>query len=161
MKRRFTCVLLATLVTLALPRTAAADATAFLGLSTSPTNRSAKGFAIGAGLLIIGFEFEYSSVNEDSPAGAPSLRIGSFNGLLQTPVEIARMQFYGTAGGGVFREVLGAAGVTSFASNFGGGVKISLVGPIRLRIDYRVFNLSGNALYSHPQRIYAGLNLKF
>ena len=29
-----------------------------------------------------------------------------FNGLLQTPVPIAGMQFYGTAGGGVYRETL-------------------------------------------------------
>ena len=32
--------------------------------------------------------------------GAPSLRTFMFNGLLQTPVPIAGMQFYGTAGGG-------------------------------------------------------------
>ena len=31
-----------------------------------------------------------------------------FNGLLQTPIPIAGLQFYGTAGGGAFRETLGA-----------------------------------------------------
>ena len=29
-----------------------------------------------------------------------------FNGLLQTPIPIAGMQFYGTAGGGVYHETL-------------------------------------------------------
>lgn len=153
--------LLAILIVTALPRAAAADATAFLGTTTTPTNRTARGFALGFGLLIVGFEFEYSSTTENPLSGAPSLRTGSFNGLLQTPFEIARMQFYATAGGGIFREVLGTAGETNVAVNTGGGVKISLFGPIRLRIDYRVFKLSGSPLYSHPQRLYAGLNLKF
>ncbi len=161
MRSRSLPVLLLTLLAVATPRLAWADATAFLGVTTSPTNRGARGFAIGAGLLILGFEFEYSGSSEDPVAGAPSLRTGSFNGLVQTPFEIARMQFYATAGGGIFREVLGTSGVTNFAVNTGGGVKVSLYGPIRLRIDYRVFRLSGSALYPHPQRVYAGLNLKF
>jgi len=45
--------------------------------------------------------------------------------------------------------------------NTGGGVKIALVGPLRVRIDYRVFKLGGGALYSPAHRVYAGLNLKF
>ncbi len=162
MKRRRSLVVLLVLMAIGLvPRAAAADATAFLGATTTPTNRSARGFAVGFGVLIVGFEFEYSSTTEHPLEGAPSLRTGSFNGLLQTPFEIARMQFYATAGGGLYREVLESASETSFAVNTGGGVKISLYGPIRVRIDYRVFKLSGSPLYSHPQRIYVGLNLKF
>ena len=34
---------------------------------------------------------------------------------------------------------------TNFGSNIGGGAKINLVGPLRLRVDYRVFNLHGIA----------------
>jgi hypothetical protein len=45
--------------------------------------------------------------------------------------------------------------------NTGGGVKISLLGPIRLRVDYRVMTLKNGALTSPAHRIYAGLNLKF
>jgi len=160
-KRRLMPVLLMTLLALAVPRVAAADATAFLGLGTSPASRSAKGFAIGAGLLIVGFEFEYSSTAHDLDAGAPSLRTGSVNGLLQTPFEIARTQFYLTIGGGIFREVLDTAATTNVAVNTGGGAKISLFGPVRLRLDYRVFKLNGSPLYSRPQRFYVGLNLKF
>jgi len=43
----------------------------------------------------------------------------------------------------------------------GGGVKMSLIGPLRLRLDYRVFTLRGSPLYEKPQRFYAGVNLKF
>ena len=31
----------------------------------------------------------------------------------------------------------------------------------RLRLDYRVFNLRGSAVYKHPQRFYAGANISF
>ena len=68
------------------------------------------------------------------------------NGLLQTPVPIARMQFYATAGGGVYRETLDDdVGDATSAINVGGGVKMTLVGPLRLRLDYRVFTLRGDA----------------
>jgi hypothetical protein len=43
----------------------------------------------------------------------------------------------------------------------GGGVKITLIGPLRLRLDYRVHTLRGTSLYSNPKRFYAGVNLKF
>ena len=39
-------------------------------------------------------------------------------------------------------------------------MKVKLAGPIRLRVDYRVFKLGSGALYSPAHRIYAGLNLK-
>jgi len=56
------------------PALARADATLFVGANTSPVNRTAKGFAIGAGLLVIGCEFEYSDTTNDVNAGAPSLK---------------------------------------------------------------------------------------
>jgi hypothetical protein len=40
-------------------------------------------------------------------------------------------------------------------------MKIGLAGPIRLRLDYRVFNLNGNPLYNHVQRFYGGLSIAF
>jgi hypothetical protein len=45
--------------------------------------------------------------------------------------------------------------------NFGGGIKIHLAGPMRARVDYRVFNLKGHPRHDTIQRIYAGLNLAF
>jgi opacity protein-like surface antigen len=146
---------------LLIPSTASADITAFLGSTTTPVNRIATGVGVGFGLVIVGFEFEYARTSEDLPELAPRLRTFMFNGLLQTPFPIAGMQFYGTAGGGIYRETLDEASETNVGFNVGGGVKLSLIGPLRLRIDYRVFTLSGDPLHSKPQRFYAGLNLKF
>jgi opacity protein-like surface antigen len=146
---------------LLLPSTASADLTAFLGTSPTPSSRVVKGFAAGMGLVIVGFEFEYAHTNEDLVERAPGLRTFMFNGLLQTPIPIGGLQFYGTAGGGVFRETLDVGSETNVGINVGGGVKMSLAGPLRLRFDYRVFTLRGSPLYAKPQRFYAGLNLKF
>jgi opacity protein-like surface antigen len=120
-----------------------------------------KGFAIGTGFLVAGVEFEYADTREDVLEAAPQLRTFMFNGLAQTPVPIARMQFYGTIGGGIYRETLNEASETNVGINVGGGVKVTLVGPLRLRFDYRVFTLRGSPLHSKPQRFYAGINLKF
>jgi hypothetical protein len=89
------------------------------------------------------------------------LKTFMFNGLLQTPVPIAGMQFYATAGGGGYRETLADVSETHVGINVGGGVKVSLAGPIRLRFDYRIFTLQGDPRHPRPQRFYAGLNLKF
>jgi hypothetical protein len=146
---------------LAVPGTAAADITAFLGLTPTPENRAVRGVAMGFGFLIIGFEFEYATAVEDALEGSPALQTGSGNLLVQTPVEISGVQLYGTAGGGVYRERLMAREETHFASNIGGGAKIRLAGPLRLRLDYRVFRLQGTPLHSTYQRFYAGANLGF
>jgi hypothetical protein len=83
------------------------------------------------------------------------------NVLLQSPVKFFGVQPYFTTGGGLFQEKLGTHSETNLGLNSGGGAKVNLVGPIRLRIDYRVFKLGSGALYSPAHRIYAGLNLKF
>jgi hypothetical protein len=144
-----------------LPAAASADATAFIGANTSPANRTVKGFAVGAGLLIIGFEFEYADTTDDLAAAAPSLKTGTGNMLLQTPIAFAGVQPYFEIGGGVYHEELGTVSNTGFVGNTGGGVKISLIGPLRLRVDYRVMTLKNGALTSPAHRIYAGLNVKF
>ncbi len=140
---------------------ARADITGFIGATMTPANRQVKGFAVGTGLLIVGFEFEYASTSDDPIAGAPSLNTGMGNVLLQTPGAFFGFQPYLTAGAGLYRETLGTHQDTSFGVNTGGGVKISLIGPLRLRVDYRVFKLGSGALYSPAHRVYAGLNLKF
>jgi hypothetical protein len=140
---------------------ASADITGFLGANTTPEGRGVKGVAFGSGILFLGFEFEYASTDQDEPTGAPSLKSGMGNILLQTPVAIFGLQPYFTTGGGMYRERLGSHEDTGFGLNTGGGVKISLAGPVRLRLDYRVFKLGSDALYSPSHRFYAGLNLKF
>ena len=159
--RRFRLAMIVTLLLAVSAAPAWADATLFLGATTTPTSRTARGGALGIGLLVVGFEFEYSSTTEDVKSGAPSLKIGSANGLLQTPVPIMGFQPYVTAGAGIFRERVGTSTDTSIAPNVGGGVKVNLAGPLRLRVDYRAFRLSGGARYSPSHRLYVGLNLKF
>ena len=138
-----------------------ADATIFIGGSGSPSTRQARGFAVGMGLLIVAFEFEYSNVSEDAAEGAPRLRTGMGNVLLQTPFAISGFQPYFTIGGGGYRETLDTRQETNFGVNTGGGVKISLIGPLRARVDYRVFTLKGSPLYDVVHRFYVGANLKF
>jgi hypothetical protein len=157
--RRVACALL---VTLCVASPAFADATLFIGSSTTPSNRSAKGLAVGVGLLIVGFEYEFADTSENLEEAAPSLRTGMGNVLLQTPFPVAGMQFYVTTGGGIYRERLGETQQeTHLGLNTGGGVKVTLLGPIRARLDYRVFKLRGEPLHSTVHRVYAGLNLAF
>jgi hypothetical protein len=138
-----------------------ADATLFIGSTTTPANRPAKGVALGVGLLVVGFEFEFADTSEAIDDAAPSLRTGMGNVLLQTPFPVAGMQFYLTTGAGLYRERLGPRQETHAGFNTGGGAKITLLGPIRARLDYRVFKLRGEPLHSTVHRVYAGLNLAF
>jgi hypothetical protein len=146
---------------LAIPASAAADITAFIGITPTPESRSVRGFALGFGLLIIGFEFEYANTVEDELEALPSLQTGSGNVLIQTPVELAGIQLYGTVGAGGYRERLIERQETHVTTNAGGGAKIRLAGPLRLRLDYRVFKLQGSPLHTTYQRFYAGANLAF
>jgi len=162
------------LVLFAASRPAYADATLFIGTTdvssaANASRQTTKGFAIGAGLLIVGFEFEYASTAEDEDRLSPSLHTGNGNVYVQTPVPIAGLRFYATAGGGVYREKTTVTATeltkTGITSNTGGGVKISLLGPLKARLDYRVFKLLGDkpqpTWKSTVQRLYAGINLSF
>jgi hypothetical protein len=140
---------------------ARADVTAFIGANTTPVNRQVRGAAIGFGLLIVAFEGEYAFTPDDPLANAPSLKTGMGNVLLQSPSAFFGFQPYFTTGGGIYQEELRTHQYTGFGLNTGGGVKVSLIGPLRLRVDYRVFKLGSGALNSPTHRVYAGLNLKF
>jgi hypothetical protein len=152
-------IALATIV-LCLPAAPArADLTGFFALSPSPERHTGFGFAIGGGILIVGWEFEYGYLTEDSDEGVPSLRTFSGNLLVQTPTP--GFQLYFTIGGGLYRERLFDRSETSFEGNTGGGAKFSIAGPLRARVDYRIFNLRGSPLHSPVHRFYGGLNLGF
>jgi opacity protein-like surface antigen len=153
--------IVATLLTLAGSTPAFADLTGFIGANLTPANRVVRGVSVGAGLLLIGLEFEYANTLDDPKAAAPELTTGMGNVLLQPPFAIFGLQPYATTGAGAYREQLGSIRHTGFGFNTGGGVKITLLGPLRLRVDYRVFRLGSGALHSPAHRVYAGLNLKF
>lgn len=154
-------LLILTPLVLAVATPAVADATIFLGSASAPTHRTTRGVALGAALLVVGFEFEYADTIEDPLEGAPGLRTGMGNVFLQTPTAILGLQPYLTTGTGVYREQAGTSSQTHLVFNTGGGVRISLIGPVRARIDYRVLSLRGTPLHATVQRLYAGLNLAF
>jgi hypothetical protein len=140
---------------------ARADITAFLGLSPTPERHTVKGFSAGLSLVVVGFEFEFADLGEDPVESLPGLKTYSANVFVQTPVEVKGTQFYATAGGSGYRENLDARQESHVGFNLGGGLKVRVLGPVRLRLDYRVFQLRGDPLYSTYQRFYAGANLKF
>jgi len=154
---------LAGAVTAGIARDAGADIsiTGYIGMTTAPTVRSTQGFAGSLGVFIVAFEFEYSRISGDDTTATPSLTMGMFNGMVQTPFVIKRLQFYGTIGGAVCHESLGNTANWSYGLNYGGGVKITIAGPLRARVDYRLFDLYGSAHTPKPQRLYAGLTLVF
>ena len=159
MKMRY-AVLALTLMA-ATPSIARADVTAFLGRNSAGDDRSVtRGFSAGVSLLVVGFEFEYANSGEDLTTATPALRTTSGNVFAQT-FGLPGFQLYVTTGAGIYREKLGNDQETAFLLNNGGGVKINLAGPIRVRIDYRVFTLRGTPQHTNVQRIYAGLNLAF
>lgn len=143
---------------------AMADATAFIGVHTNPERQLTRGAAFGISLLIIGFEGEYSNAGEDDSAGTPSLTTFSGNVFAQTPFPILGMQFYATTGVGVYHEEVDALdhSETNVAFNTGAGAKITLIGPLRVRLDYRAIKLRGETLRPDVvHRVYAGVNLAF
>jgi len=154
---------LAAVVTAGTARGAGAEIslTGYVGVTTTPAARGAQGLAASVGVLIVAFEFEYTKMSEDLTTQTPSLTMGMFNGMVQTPFVIKRLQLYGTIGGGIYHESLGDYGKTSYGIDYGGGVKITIAGPLRARIDYRLFDLRGSARTPKPQRLYAGLTLAF
>lgn len=146
---------------LAGPRPLWADVTAFLGASPTPGLRLARGAAVGAGLVVVAFEVEAAQILEQTTGGEPGLSTGMGNILVQTPLAVSGMQFYGTAGVGLYRERLDTLQETNVAANIGGGVKIGIAGPLKLRLDYRLFRLRGAAILTTYHRVYAGATLGF
>jgi len=147
-------------VMLGISHTASADITAFFGSTESP-RRTVRGGAIGMSLAIVGFEVEYSDTSEHAKTNTAALQSSMFNLLVQTPFPVSRLQLYGTIGGGLYRERIGIRANTGLGGNIGAGLKISLVGPIRVRIDYRTFRLRHDSTDRSRQRVYAGLNIAF
>ena len=160
MKCSLAVALLVLAVLLGSARKAEADLTFFLGFHASPHTQSVRGASIGVNLLVVGFEFEYALTREDTTPGkeAPGLQTGMANFTVMTPTNFS---IYGTIGGGIYRENFGPSHVTNFATNFGGGVKIPLFGPLKVRVDYRVFALRGSPRVVRWQRLYAGINWAF
>ena len=158
MTRRCRAAMLMAMGVLLLARPAAADVTFFLGTNPTPDYRMTRGIAAGVNMLVVGFEFDYSHTNGNEETGIPKLQTGMLNVLVMTPT---KTQVYFTAGAGGFREYLGDVSETNWGTNVGGGLKLSILGPLQLRLDYRVFALRGEVKYRNPQRFYGGVTIPF
>lgn len=160
MKKLLVVALFALVGLLGTAKQAEADITFFFGFHATPHTQSVRGVSAGVNLLVVGFEFEYALTREDTRPGeeAPGLQTGMFNFVVMTPTSVS---LYATVGGGLYREDLGPSHVTNFATNIGGGAKIPLFGPLKIRVDYRVFALRGSPKVVRWQRLYAGINWAF
>ena len=152
--------LLAVAILLCASAQARADLTIFAGLQGSPVIRPATGISLGFGVLVVGWEVEIARVTEELEDRAPSISAGTGSVYVQNPVPISGVQFYAIAGAGLYRERLGIIEQTDVHLALGGGAKIELVGPLKLRLDYRYFRLR-DAIEPDAQRLYAGLTLGF
>ena len=151
------------------PVTARADATVLVGLKSVKGLRPSCGFSFGHRPSVVGFEIEYLSTLGETAPGDYSAG-GIFVSLIVQPVTISNVQIFAVGGFGVWGEGFkGGKGTGVFnAGNVGGGVLVPLAGPLRLRLDYRLF-LLGKAdetgaiapSSKHPQRIAAGLHFAF
>ena len=139
---------------------ARADLTVFAGLQGSPAIRPTTGISLGFGVLLVGWEVEIARVTEEVEDLAPSISAGTGRVYVQNPVPISGVQLYAIAGAGLYRERLGTLEQTDVHLALGGGAKVKLVGPLKLRLDYRYFRLR-DALNPDAQRLYAGLTLGF
>ena len=84
-----------------------------------------------------------------------------FNGLLQTPIPIGGMQFYGTAGGGVFHETLNARSETNVGINVGGGRQDVAGGTAAAAVRLSRLHAAGIAALLEAAAVLRGMNLKF
>ena len=154
--------LLLTVVAIGWAAPARADLTVFAGLQNQPAIRPATGISLGFGVLAIGWEIEVARVGGRTSDGAPSISMGTGSVYVQNPIPIAGVQFYALAGAGLFRERLDLVDQqTDVHVALGGGAKIELVGPLKLRLDYRFFRFRDAIVATNPQRVYAGLTLAF
>jgi opacity protein-like surface antigen len=145
---------------IAAPTAARADITAFLGAYLTPTRQSVQGVSIGFKILVAGVEFEAVRAPEDVEKGQPEIQEGSASVLVESPT--GRVKLYGLMGAGLYRmQFAGVAGDTNTSLHVGGGIKITLAGPIGLRVDYRVVKRNGLVESDTRQRLYVGVRVDF
>jgi hypothetical protein len=138
---------------------ASADATVFVGL-TSSSGQPSTGGALGFfPKERVGYEIEYSGSPDSTDK--PSFVTYGVNVLVQGNLPGQRIQIYGLTGLGIYDESPGAGGGYT---PLGAGVKVPISGALKLRVDYRLFFLkSGDQSPTVPRRhrISIGVALAF
>ena len=149
------------------PVSARADATVLVGLKSVEGLRPSFAWSFGYRPSAVGVEVEYLSTRPgDYSAG------GIFGSVIVIPVTIAKAHIFVVGGVGVWGEGFEGGKRTGVLSavNVGGGVLVDLTGPLKLRLDYRLFRLGevskeeiGAIAPSrkYPQRIAVGLYFDF
>lgn len=138
-----------------------ADLTVFAG-RMAPAGGTTGGVSLGISLRPVGMEFEYAGTTANRTATRPALQTGLFNLLVSAPLRSDDgIRIYVLVGGGAYRERFDEHTRTGLAVNAGGGITVSLAGPFRVRVDYRLFALRGGLFHRRPRRVYTGLDLAF
>ena len=144
-----------------------ADALVFTGaLASGSGARLITGASIGffypALGSIGGWEVEYARTRGGTQS--PGIYTLGASLLVQSLPNADGLQFYGALGGGSYtRDEAGSL----FQANVGGGLKVRLAGPLRLRFDYRLYILQRSDAgeffteHRHPQRVTVGIGLGF
>jgi len=139
-----------------------ASITAFAGVAMASGPHPATGVAVGLKLLPgpVSLEFEHSRGRRDPTAGVPAMETFAINILTQPSRQRSRFQFYGTFGVGLYAVLRDnhVSDVTE-ARNIGGGVKVTLAGPLKFRMDYRAFFLGkmDGEDYPNAHRFFVGI----
>jgi hypothetical protein len=136
---------------------ARADVTAFLGVNGSPESRAVTGFSGGMTFVAFGFEGEYASTRESLDDVAPQLRTYMANGFVQNPIPISGLTFWNRRCRSLSRDARRRQ--PDQLAPHRRRVKIDLAGP--LHPPRLPCSAAGRGPRQKPQRLYAGVNLKF
>ena len=109
----------------------------------------------------VSVEFEYLRSRSDPVASGSGIATFAGNILVQPLQQRSRFQFYGTLGVGLYSVMRDYQGSTDSARNIGGGAKVTLAGPWKLRMDYRAFLLAGTGGEQLAHRFYVGIAAGF
>lgn len=136
--------------------------TTLAGVAIAPGPHPATGIAVGLRPQPgpISLEFEYSRSRSGVVGGEPGILTLAGNILVQPSRQRSRFQFYGTFGVGLYALPSGHdVSEPESARNIGGGTKIALAGPLKLRMDYRAFLLARlpGETHSNEHRVYVGI----
>lgn len=143
-------------------RDLALNVTAFGGAAAVPGLHGAFGVAVGVKPRPspVSFEVEFARTRGDSAAGVPAIVTFSGNLLVQVPVRRSRVQVCVTFGVGIYvQQSDRGTSEPNDARNIGGGLKVRLAGPFKLRVDYRKILLSRivGEYHSNEQRLSVGI----
>jgi len=126
--------------------TAPVNLTAFAGAAMAPDAHAVSGIGVGVRPQPgpVSIEFEYSGRRIDRTRSVPSIVTFAGNFLVQVPVRQSRFELYAAFGVGfyILQPDHQSGEDSDSAWNFGGGAKVTLAGPLKLRMDYRVFRLA-------------------